>query len=50
LVELNAVTCSYDGTPVLSGIDLAVSATQFTGIVGPSGSGKTTLLKVLLGR
>lgn len=49
MVELNAVTCSYDGTPVLSGVDLVVSATQFTGIVGPSGSGKTTLLKVLLG-
>lgn len=49
LIQLDGVTCSYDGTPVLSHIDLGVSPRQFTGIVGPSGSGKTTLLKVLLG-
>ena len=49
LVALDAVTCSYNGSPVLSDVDLVVSKGQFTGIVGPSGSGKTTLLKVLLG-
>jgi ABC-type Mn2+/Zn2+ transport system ATPase subunit len=49
LVRLSGVTCAYDSAPVLSDVDLTVTAGQFSGIVGPSGSGKTTLLKVLLG-
>ncbi len=49
LLSLEGVTCSFDGTPVVSGVDLDVAETDFTGIVGPSGSGKTTLLRAMLG-
>ncbi len=35
--------------PVLTGLNLDVSAGSFTAILGPSGSGKTTLLRLLVG-
>ncbi|WP_309501105.1 ATP-binding cassette domain-containing protein [Saccharopolyspora gloriosae] len=38
------------GHPVLSGVDLTVSAGDRLGIVGENGRGKTTLLQVLAGR
>ena len=49
LVELRGVSFGYDGAAVLSHVDYAVTAHEFTGIVGPSGSGKTSLLRLLLG-
>jgi ABC-type Mn2+/Zn2+ transport system ATPase subunit len=49
LAALRSVTCTYDGAPVLEGVDLGLEEGQFTGIVGPSGAGKTTLLRCLLG-
>lgn len=35
--------------PVLSDVDLVISAEAFVAILGPSGSGKTTLLGLLAG-
>ncbi|MBA2450610.1 MAG: ATP-binding cassette domain-containing protein, partial [Chloroflexi bacterium] len=49
LVELDNLSCGYDGRAVLRGISLAIHQGQFAGIVGPSGSGKTTLLRAMLG-
>jgi ABC-type Mn2+/Zn2+ transport system ATPase subunit len=49
LVRLERLTCAYGGPPVLAGVDLEVTASDFTGVVGPSGSGKTTLLRAVLG-
>lgn len=49
LIDLDSVNAGYGRTTVLHDIDLAISDTEFTGIVGPSGAGKTTLLRVLLG-
>ncbi|HLZ72006.1 MAG TPA: metal ABC transporter ATP-binding protein [Dehalococcoidia bacterium] len=49
LVELCGVSIGYQGTPVLSDVNLAIAPGQFAGIVGPSGSGKTSLLRAMLG-
>jgi iron complex transport system ATP-binding protein len=43
------VGVALGGTPVLHGIDVALSAARWTSIVGPNGAGKSTLLKALAG-
>ena len=49
VVELNGITCGYDGQPVLSDVSLSIMPGDFIGLLGPSGSGKTTLLRAILG-
>lgn len=49
LVELDRVTCAFDGPPVVADVSVAVRDGEFMGVVGPSGSGKTTLLRAILG-
>jgi zinc/manganese transport system ATP-binding protein len=49
IVEFADVTCGYDGSPVLSHVNLRFHTGDFVGLVGPSGAGKTTLLRAVLG-
>jgi zinc transport system ATP-binding protein len=49
LVELEGVGVRYGEVVALEGIDLAVEAGDFLGVIGPNGSGKTTLVRVMLG-
>ena len=49
LVRLDSVELTYDGAPVLAGVDLTLRGGDFVGVVGPSGAGKTTLLRLALG-
>lgn len=46
----NDVHYDYEGTPVLSCVNLTLSAGDVLGLVGDNGSGKSTLLWVLSGR
>lgn len=47
VIEMQGASISYNGKPVLEGLDLMISEKKVTGIIGPSGSGKSTLLRTL---
>lgn len=49
LIRVAGITKSFDGLPVLSGIDLTIDPGEVVVIRGRSGSGKTTLLSILAG-
>ncbi|MDZ4772986.1 MAG: ATP-binding cassette domain-containing protein [Planctomycetota bacterium] len=49
LLRLDRAAFGYGRRTVVSGVDLAVGAGDFLGIVGPNGSGKTTLFRGILG-
>ncbi len=40
---------SFDGVPVLKGVDLSIGGGETVCLLGPSGCGKTTLLRVVAG-
>jgi phospholipid/cholesterol/gamma-HCH transport system ATP-binding protein len=48
-VQVRGLRKSYDGQPVLKGLDFAVAGGEIFVLMGPSGSGKTVLLKHLIG-
>jgi len=48
-LSLNRVSFSYNDTPVLHHIDLAVEKGEMVALLGPNGSGKTTLIKLMSG-
>src|SRR5260221_587776 len=50
LLEIDKLTVSAGGTPVLHGVSLTVNAREVHAIMGPNGSGKSTLAHVLAGR
>jgi ABC-type dipeptide/oligopeptide/nickel transport system ATPase component len=49
LLEVDAVTASYGGLPVVRDVSLSVERGDVLGLVGESGSGKTTLGLCVLG-
>ena len=48
-LKITDVKKSYDGKPVLHGIDVTIPDGDFVVIVGPSGCGKSTLLRMIAG-
>jgi zinc transport system ATP-binding protein len=49
IVDIQSVSFSYGGPPVLENVNISLVGHEFTSIVGPNGGGKTTLLKLILG-
>jgi ABC-2 type transport system ATP-binding protein len=48
-IEIENLHKSYDGLPVLNGLNLRVPQGQVYGLLGPNGAGKSTLIHLLLG-
>ncbi len=49
VLEARGLSVSFDGTPILAGIDLTVERGEALAIIGPNGSGKTALFRALIG-
>jgi ABC-2 type transport system ATP-binding protein len=49
VIEARGLTKSYQGTPVVNGVDLNIQAGRIVGLIGPNGAGKTTVIKSILG-
>jgi ABC-type branched-subunit amino acid transport system ATPase component len=49
LLEIHALTKSFDGVHALRGVELSVQAGRVTGLIGPNGAGKTTLFNCVSG-
>jgi molybdate transport system ATP-binding protein len=49
LVQLNEVSVSYEGRPILNKINWLINAGEFWQLAGPNGSGKSTILSLITG-
>ena len=49
LIELRGITKEFDGTPVLTDLNLYILDKEFVTLLGPSGCGKTTTLRLIGG-
>ena len=48
-IEIRDLVKTYDGSPAVDGLSLAVESGEIVGLVGPNGAGKTTALRCLAG-
>ena len=49
MLDLDGVSCGYDGAAVLRDVRLNISPETRLGLLGPNGAGKSTLIKTLAG-
>src|SRR4051794_8202394 len=49
LIQLKEIALTFGGTPLLTGVELNVSAEQRVCLIGRNGSGKSTLLRIAAG-
>jgi ABC transport system ATP-binding/permease protein len=50
VAELDGVSKSFDGRPIVSNLSLIIARGDRLGVLGPNGAGKSTLLKLILGQ
>ncbi len=50
MLQIRDLYASYDGAPVLRGVDLALDRGEIVCLTGPNGAGKSTLLRCAAGR
>lgn len=49
MLEIQNLTCGYDGKEIIKEVSFSVRKGDFIGIIGPNGAGKTTLFRGLTG-
>ena len=49
LLQAEGVTKSYNGRPVVNGVNLVVNGGEVVGLLGPNGAGKTTTFHMMVG-
>jgi lipopolysaccharide export system ATP-binding protein len=49
LLEIKELTKSYDGRPIVRGVDILVKRGEIVGLLGPNGAGKTTTFYMVVG-
>ncbi len=49
VLEIDQVSYSYGGEPVVEDVSLSVKRGEFVGLIGPNGSGKSTLMRLAVG-
>src|SRR2546423_2136299 len=49
LIQLKDIALTFGGTPLLTSVELSVSANERVALIGRNGSGKSTLLKIAAG-
>ncbi|KQL46397.1 multidrug ABC transporter ATP-binding protein [Brevibacillus choshinensis] len=49
LLQLNEISKSYGGTPMLSGVSMKIETSERIGLIGVNGAGKSTLLQIIAG-
>jgi zinc transport system ATP-binding protein len=49
VIEVNHLSFSYNGSPVLCDVSFSINEKEFVALIGPNGGGKTTLIKLLIG-
>ena len=49
MLRITGLDVNIDETPILRGVDLAVSAGSICGLIGRNGAGKTTLMRAVMG-
>ena len=49
LLEIKALKKSYNGRPVVNGVDIHINSGEIVGLLGPNGAGKTTTFYMITG-